>query len=153
MKKIIYLILFLLFPFLSLTKDIIGSWKFESIRYEIDTLAVDIKEIGEDDFFYINNDGTFSYDLNEISLHANGSWNLEEDILSLNYDRPSDTIRYYKIEVLENSLLLNENGINYRFISTKETIKYSTLLEVILVLSICLAFFGGARLLIKSIKT
>ena len=45
MKKIIYLILFLLFPFLSLTKDIIGSWKFESIRYEIDTLDVDIKEI------------------------------------------------------------------------------------------------------------
>ena len=36
-------------------------------------------------------------------------------MLSLHYFSPIDTTRFYQILVSENSLVLNENGINYAF--------------------------------------
>ena len=44
-----------------------------------------------------------------------GTWKLDANILSYTYSSPNDTIRYYKITIFDDKLILNENGINFSF--------------------------------------
>ena len=115
MKKIT--LLFLILSGLSLSaQNLEGTWVFESIRYEVDTIGKDIKPIdSESDLLTINKDGTFHYTLNNINLNAKGTWQLKLDRVILNYSLPSDTVREYLVTINDVSLVLNENGINYSF--------------------------------------
>ena len=63
----------------------------------------------------IEKNGSFKYELSSAPLQAEGNWKLKEDILTLRYTIPNDTIRNYKISFSENKLVLNENGINFSF--------------------------------------
>jgi CNT family concentrative nucleoside transporter len=115
MRKLFFSIS-LLFVFNAiLAQTIEGKWLFESIRYEIDSTGKDLKPIADGDCMFINKDGTFNYTLTAIPLEANGSWELSENTLTLNYKTPSDTIRFYNITLLKNALVLNENGMNFSF--------------------------------------
>ena len=43
----------------------------------------------------------------------------EENLLILDYNLPEDTIRSYSISLINESLILNENRINYAFVKNK----------------------------------
>ena len=104
------------FIFLSLLvqcQELSNKWQFEHIRKTNDTNNLSV--ILEDDYMLINKDGTFEYEINSVPLKASGLWELKDNILSFHYKSPSDTSRFYSVELSENKLLLQENGINYAF--------------------------------------
>jgi len=113
----------LLFSFnIIIAQNIAGEWLFESILLEDDYAQENLKPVSQGDFMSINKDGSFSYMLSSVPIHAKGSWELKEDTLSLNYTSPNDTIRYYKVSFSENILVLNENGINFSFKKTEASL-------------------------------
>ena len=86
------------------SKELSKKWQFDHIRNS-DNKTNHVK-VDKNDYLIINNDGTFEYEINSISLKANGKWKLNENILSFYYDYPTDTIRFYSIELSKNKLLL-----------------------------------------------
>ena len=152
MRKII---LFFLLTCISATinaQDIKGKWLFESILSENQENQKNLKPISEGDFMIIKEDGLFEYQLKEIPLYARGSWELKENILSLKYNEPNDTVRSYTIIVSKNNLTLTENGINFSFkkdlpLTTKNsTFSFNSLLRGIIgVISLLLIGFLFSR--------
>ena len=135
MRKII---LFFLLTCMSATinaQDIKGKWLFESILSENQENQKNLKPISEGDFMIIKEDGLFEYQLKDIPLYAKGSWEFKENMLSLKYNEPNDTLRSYKITLSKNNLILNENGINFSFkkdltLTTKDsTFSFNSLLR------------------------
>lgn len=118
MKKII-LFLFLLFSFSSNGNEISGKWFFKSILKENTLDSINLKPISNSDFFLINKDGSFEYQISELNLFAKGTWLLENENLELHYNAPNDTVRYYNIRFNNKELVLNENSINYVFYKDK----------------------------------
>ena len=118
MKKII-LFLFLLFSFSSNGNEISGKWFFKSILKENTLDSLNLKPISNSDFFLINKDGSFEYQISELSLFAKGTWLFENENLKLHYNEPNDTVRYYNIILKNKELILNENSINYVFSKDK----------------------------------
>ena len=114
MKKII-LFLFLLSSIYSHGNEISGKWFFKSILKENTLDSTNIKPISSLDFFLINKDGSFEYQISELNLFAKGTWLLKDENLNLIYTSPKDTSRYYNITLNNNELILNENRINYVF--------------------------------------
>ena len=104
---------FILLSLLGQSQEISKKWQFEHIRKTDDT--TNLRVIGEDDYMLINKDGSFEYEISSIPLKASGQWEVEDNILSFHYNYPSDTSRFYSIELSENKLLLQENGIDYAF--------------------------------------
>lgn len=119
MKKIILFICFV-FSLSSFGQNIEGNWKFDFILPESQEIGENLKPVTENDEMIINEDGSFNYEIKKINLMAVGNWELQDDLLALHYSSPRDTIRFYKISVSDNSLILNENSINYAF-KRKET--------------------------------
>ena len=74
MKKISLTLLSILYSSLLFTQTIEGKWLFESILSENNPTTENIKPIKEGDFMLIQNDGTFNYEISEISLIAEGTW-------------------------------------------------------------------------------
>ena len=121
-----YLLLFVSFlSITTLSQDIIGNWNFNFILPDTLEVGENLKPISDDDKMQINADFTFNYEISEVNLVANGEWKLEEGVLSLHYDLPIDTIRYYQISLTEEDLILNENGTNYAFV--KEGVHSTTI--------------------------
>ena len=118
MKKII-LFLFLLFSFSSNGNEISGKWFFKSILKENTLDSINLKPISNSDFFLINKDGSFEYQISELNLFAKGTWLFENENLKLHYNAPNDTVRYYNIRLNNKELVLNENSINYVFYKDK----------------------------------
>ena len=114
MKKII-LFFFYVFSLSSFGQNIEGNWKFDFILPETQEIGENLKPVTENDEMILNEDGSFEYEIKQINLVAVGNWELQDDLLSLHYFSPIDTTRFYKISVSDNSLVLNENGINYAF--------------------------------------
>jgi len=95
------------------------QWAFDHIR---DTAGFDLFQIDQDwDRFQLS-EGNFNYRLSaKDSLQAHGTYSLENDILSLNYTQPSDTLRHYQIVVhTDSTLVFTENGLRYGFKSIPE---------------------------------
>ena len=118
MKKILFL-LCLYTQFFALGQSIEGEWSFNYILPDSITQGVNLKPISSDDKMFISNDGTFHYKIKKANLHAKGNWKLEENLLILDYNLPDDTIRSYSISLIKESLILNENRINYAFVKNK----------------------------------
>ena len=115
MRKIFLLITFFTLSIFSFSQDIVGKWNFDYILADSTEIGENLKPISEGDFMQINEDGSFNYALAAIPLKANGSWELSENTLTLNYKTPSDTTRFYNITLLKNALVLSENGVNFSF--------------------------------------
>ena len=115
MKRICFIIILTLISLITTAQNLEGKWFFESIHLENDSTNEDLKPISKKDFLFIGNNGTFEYEISKISLFASGKWSLDDNILVLNYNQPSDTSREYKISLNNNQLLLNESGVNYKF--------------------------------------
>ena len=110
-----FLFVFLFFTSFCFSQDIIGIWKFDFILPDTIETGKNLKPLSESDAMQINENGSFHYEIDKLNLIADGTWELNNNILSLNYSSPKDTSRYYHISVTEESLILNENGINYAF--------------------------------------
>ncbi len=116
MLKRILLLGLLLTSSVILSQSIEGQWQFESITKAGNSLF-DINP--EVDFMNLES-GNFTYTLEaKNNLKASGSYQTVEDILSFQYLQPSDTLRHYAFRLIQDTLVLSEAGVDYRFIHKK----------------------------------
>ncbi len=123
-KRLIFIFIIYM-PIFSFSQEITKKWFFESIHFENDSTKKNLKKINNGDYISINKDGYFEYELTALDLHAKGTWSLSNNILSLQYTAPNDTLRNYIINKNEKHLTLNENGINYVFKSYVKNNEFS----------------------------
>ena len=118
MKKYIVGILFLI-SLITVGQSIEKDWKFESIK---NNSGVSLVNITPTDSFSIK-DGEFNYSLlSKDSLVAKGTYIHQNNLLTLNYSSPKDTVRSYKIvEVTDSILTLSENETLYSFSAIKKS--------------------------------
>ena len=118
MKKHIVGILFLI-SLITVGQSIEKDWKFESIK---NNSGVSLVNITPTDSFSIK-DGEFNYSLlSKDSLVAKGTYIHQNNLLTLNYSSPKDTVRSYKIvEVTDSILTLSENETIYSFSAIKKS--------------------------------
>ena len=118
MKKYITGILFLI-SLITVGQSIEKDWKFESIK---NNSGVSLVNVNPTDSFIIK-DGVFNYSLlSKDSLVAKGSYIHQNNLLTLNYSLPKDTVRNYKIvEITDSILTLSENETIYSFSAIKKS--------------------------------
>jgi len=118
MKKYITGILFLI-SLITVGQSIEKDWKFESIK---NNSGVSLVNVSPTDSFSIK-DGEFSYSLlSKDSLVAKGSYIHQNNLLTLNYSLPKDTVRSYKIvEITDSILTLSENETIYSYRAIKKS--------------------------------
>ena len=118
MKKHIVGILFLI-SLITVGQSIEKDWKFESIK---NNSGVSLVNITPTDSFSIK-DGEFNYSLlSKDSLVAKGTYIHQNNLLTLNYSSPKDTVRSYKIVGITDSILtLSENETIYSFSAIKKS--------------------------------
>jgi len=118
MKKYITGILFLI-SLITVGQSIEKDWKFESIK---NNSGVSLVNVNPSDSFSLK-DGEFNYSLlSKDSLVAKGSYIHQNNLLTLNYSLPKDTVRSYKIvEITDSILTLSENETIYSFSATKKS--------------------------------
>jgi CNT family concentrative nucleoside transporter len=111
MKKLCVL-LFCLIGYMGFSQSIEQNWRFTSIEKE----GKELFTIDDSDVFYLNN-GKFNYSLvAKDSLVAKGTYIHQNNLLIFNYTEPNDTIRYYNVSKLTDSLLtITEKDIAYNF--------------------------------------
>lgn len=104
----------MLFSSILWCQSIEGQWQFESITKEGQSLF----EINsQTDYFTLESD-RFNYTLEaKDHLKASGTYELNDSVLRLNYTSPKDTIRYYQVQINQDTLTLKESGITYQFIA------------------------------------
>ena len=118
MKKYIAGILFLI-SLITVGQSIEKDWKFESIK---NNSGVSLVNVSPSDSFSLK-DGEFNYSLlSKDSLVAKGSYIHQNNLLTLNYSLPKDTVRSYKIvEITDSILTLSENETIYSFSAIKKS--------------------------------
>ena len=118
MKKYITGILFLI-SLITVGQSIEKDWKFESIK---NNSGVSLVNVNPSDSFSLK-DGEFNYSLlSKDSLVAKGTYIHQNNLLTLNYSSPKDTVRSYKIvEVTDSILTLSENETLYSFSAIKKS--------------------------------
>ena len=119
MKRFFLIFSFATISLFSFSQNIEGKWNFDYILPETIEIGENLKPISDGDAMQINTDGSFHYKISEAELIADGSWELNENNLSFHYTFPEKITRTYKITSDENSLVLNENGINYAFLRSE----------------------------------
>tara|TARA_B110000003_G_scaffold259334_1_gene279234 strand:+ start:20226 stop:21968 length:1743 start_codon:yes stop_codon:yes gene_type:complete len=112
MKKY-FVVILCFFSIIASSQTIEKEWKFESI---INNVGDSVIEINSNDSFSLK-EGLFNYSLvAKDSLVTRGNYTIKNNLLILNYNIPKDTVRYYNIIQLTDSLLtLSENNILYSF--------------------------------------
>jgi len=126
--KNIFVVLLSLLSFIGVAQNIEKNWKFKSIEQNSGESIIEVKE---GDYFNLNK-GEFSYFLtSKDSLLAKGSYIHQNNLLIFNYNLPKDTVRYYNIVELNDSILtISEKNINYKFsTSTNSTTVLNTEIE------------------------
>ena len=118
MKQYICYILFFLSA-ITVAQTLEKEWKFESIK---NNNGISIVDINSNDSFKLA-DGKFTYSLvSKDSLVAKGTYTSQNNLLTLNYSSPKDTVRSYKIvEVTDSILILSENETLYSFSTLNKT--------------------------------
>lgn len=113
-KPFLLLILLALFQAVQAQDKLIQQWNFKAVE-NLEGIA--LLPIDTADYFKINSDGTFIYELaSKNNLLAKGTWVHQGDTLSYTYTLPNDTTRHYWVSELNDSILtLNEGLINFKF--------------------------------------
>jgi CNT family concentrative nucleoside transporter len=124
MKKYITGILFLI-SLITVGQTIEKKWKFESIK---NNSGVSLVNVNPSDSFSLK-DGEFNYSLlSKDSLVAKGTYIHQNNLLTLNYSSPKDTVRSYKIvEVTDSIFTLSENETLYSFSAIKKSKEIATI--------------------------
>ena len=119
MKRFFLIFSFAIISLFSFSQSIEGKWNFDYILPETIEIGENLKPISDGDAMQINADGSFHYKISEAELIADGSWELNENNLSFHYTLPKEMTRTYQITSDENSLVLNEHGVNYAFVKSE----------------------------------
>ena len=125
MKQFSFICSFAIISLFSFSQNIEKKWKFDYILPDSVVTGENLKPISAEDEMQISRDGTFHYEISKANLIANGKWELNNNNLSFHYALPKQITRVYQITYNENTLILNENGINYAF--KKEVIVPTTI--------------------------
>ena len=124
MKKCLLAIMAIFFVFSSNTfaQDLNKTWQFESVQNSEGNPLFSINK--NEDFLELK-DGEFSYALEaKNNLRASGDYIHQNNLLVFYYNQPNDTIRRYKIKVhTDSTLVFSENGIDYRFMASKQMLE------------------------------
>jgi len=118
MKKILFVSIIIIFFGKSFGQTLDQNWKFNSIENELGKTLVPINS--ETDFFNLS-EGAFEYQLEaKNKLRASGDYILQDKLLVLFYNQPTDTIRRYRVsEITDSTLVFSENNVHYRFSKTE----------------------------------
>jgi len=119
MKRFFFIFSFTIISLFSFAQSIEGKWNFDYILPEETETGENLKPISDGDAMQINTDGSFHYKISKAKLIADGRWELNENNLSFYYTLPKKMTRTYQIISDDNSLVLNENGVNYAFVRSE----------------------------------
>ena len=118
MKKIISIIFLIFLSISSYSNNLTQKWWFSEINSNDENINLEKSFFSNSDYFILNSDSSFSYQISEKKLYAKGTWALDNDLLSLYYSEPKDTVRFYKINQTSNQLILSEGNKDYIFSNT-----------------------------------
>lgn len=118
MKKILSIIFLIFLSISSYSNNLTQKWWFSEINSNDENINLEKSFFSNSDYFILNSDSSFSYQISEKKLYAKGTWALDNDLLSLYYSEPKDTVRFYKINKTSNQLILSEGNKDYIFSNT-----------------------------------
>ena len=104
------------------------NWKFSNIENNNGESLFSINS--ETDVFNLA-DGAFEYQLEaKDNLKAAGDYILQNNLLVLFYNQPTDTIRRYRVsEITDSTLVFSENNIRYSFVKANKDIEAVSLID------------------------
>jgi len=118
MQKILSILFLIFLSISSYSNNLTQKWWFSEINSNDENINLEKSFFSNSDYFILNSDSSFSYQITEKKLYAKGTWALDNDLLSLYYSEPIDTVRFYKINQTSNQLILSEGNKDYIFSNT-----------------------------------
>jgi len=90
------------------------QWQFEAIQNETNT---NLYELADSDLLELKG-GEFNYSIKSKNLQASGDYIYQNNLLVFYYNKPTDTIRRYKItELTDSTLVFTEKNIQYKYVA------------------------------------
>jgi concentrative nucleoside transporter, CNT family len=127
MKKILFITISLIFFGSSFGQTIEKNWKFSSVENNKGETLFPINS-EKDNFIF--KDGAFEYLVEaKNNVKASGDYILQNNLLILFHNQPTDTILRYRVsEVTDSTLVFSENNVHYIL---KEDSKNNTLIPAV----------------------
>jgi CNT family concentrative nucleoside transporter len=90
------------------------QWQFEAIQNETNT---NLYQLADSDLLELKG-GEFNYSIKSKNLQASGDYIYQNNLLVFYYNKPTDTIRRYKItELTDSTLVFTEKNIQYKYVA------------------------------------
>ena len=115
MKKKTIIILLIFLNISSYANDLSQKWWFTEINTKDNNISLEKTVFNNNDFLILNIDSTFSYQITDKKIYAKGTWAINNDLLSLAYSLPNDTLRFYNFKKTNDQLILSEGNKDYIF--------------------------------------
>ena len=115
MKKKTIIILLIFLNISSYANDLSQKWWFTEINTKDNNISLEKTVFNNNDFLILNIDSSFSYQITDKKIYAKGTWAINNDLLSLAYSLPNDTLRFYNFKKTNNQLILSEGNKDYIF--------------------------------------
>ena len=115
MKKTTIIILLIFLNISSYAEDLSQKWWFTDINTKDNKISLEKTVFNNNDFLILNIDSSFSYQITDKKIYAKGTWAINNDLLSLAYSLPNDTLRFYNFKKTNDQLILSEGNKDYIF--------------------------------------
>ena len=115
MKKTTIIILLIFLNISSYANDLSQKWWFTDINTKDNKISLEKTVFNNNDFLILNIDSSFSYQITDKKIYAKGTWAINNDLLSLTYSLPNDTLRFYNFKKTNDQLILSEGNKDYIF--------------------------------------
>ena len=115
MKKTTIIILLIFLNISSYANDLSQKWWFTDINTKDNKISLEKTVFNNNDFLILNIDSSFSYQITDKKIYAKGTWAIKNDLLSLAYSLPNDTLRFYNFKKTNDQLILSEGNKDYIF--------------------------------------
>ena len=118
MKKKTIIILLIFLNISSYANDLSQKWWFTDINTKDNNISLEKTVFNNNDFLILNIDSSFSYQITDKKIYAGyakGTWAINNDLLSLAYSLPNDTLRFYNFKKTNDQLILSEGNKDYIF--------------------------------------
>ena len=115
MKKTTIIILLIFLNISTYANDLSQKWWFTDINTKENKISLEKTVFNNNDFLILNIDSSFSYQITDKKIYAKGTWAINNDLLSLTYSLPNDTLRFYNFKKTNDQLILSEGNKDYIF--------------------------------------